>query len=95
MDIVSIELSPDLNEQLEAVAGECAEDKVRVVKEALQKLLDERLAVREARKERVLNLKPFPDGQTLGDLMKDVCGKYEGPGDLSTNPKYMEGFGED
>ena len=27
------------------------------------------------------------------DLMQDVCGSFEGPPDLSTNPKYMEGFG--
>ncbi len=28
------------------------------------------------------------------DLVKDLIGKYkDGPGDLSTNPKYMEGFG--
>lgn len=25
---------------------------------------------------------------------KDLCGVFEGPPDLSTNPKYMEGFGE-
>jgi len=28
------------------------------------------------------------------DLTKDVCGIYDGPRDLSTNPKYMEGFGK-
>jgi hypothetical protein len=28
------------------------------------------------------------------DLVKDLVGKYtDGPGDLSTNPKYLEGFG--
>lgn len=28
------------------------------------------------------------------DLVKHLIGKYKGgPGDLSTNPKYMEGFG--
>ncbi len=28
------------------------------------------------------------------DLVKDLIGKNKGgPGDLSTNPKYMEGFG--
>jgi len=31
---------------------------------------------------------------TLHDRMKDVCGSIKGPRDLSTNPKYMEGFGE-
>ena len=28
------------------------------------------------------------------DLAGDLVGCAEGPGDLSTNPKYMEGFGE-
>ncbi len=28
------------------------------------------------------------------DLVKNLIGKYKGgPGDLSTNPKYLEGFG--
>jgi ribbon-helix-helix CopG family protein len=32
---------------------------------------------------------------SLHDRMKDVCGIFKGgPRDLSTNPKYMEGFGE-
>ena len=28
------------------------------------------------------------------DLARDVIGSLDGPPDLSTNPKYMEGFGE-
>ena len=29
------------------------------------------------------------------DLTKELCGRIKGgPADLSTNPKYMEGFGE-
>ena len=33
---------------------------------------------------------------SLHDRMKDVCGIIKGgPRDLATNPKYMEGFGED
>ena len=32
---------------------------------------------------------------SLHDRMKDICGIIKGgPRDLSTNPKYMEGFGE-
>lgn len=29
------------------------------------------------------------------ELTKDLCGSVEGPGDLSTNPKYMEDYGKD
>lgn len=33
---------------------------------------------------------------SLHDRMKDVCGIIKGgPRDFSTNPKYMEGFGEE
>ncbi len=28
------------------------------------------------------------------DLAGDLVGCFEGPGDLSTNPKYMEGYGK-
>lgn len=35
--------------------------------------------------------KPVPNAF---ELVKDLIGKnQDGPGDLSTNPKYMEGFG--
>ena len=29
------------------------------------------------------------------EATRDLCGSVEGPIDLSTNPKYMEGYGED
>lgn len=36
--------------------------------------------------------KPAPNAY---ELVKDLIGKNKGgPGDLSTNPKYMEGFGQ-
>jgi hypothetical protein len=28
------------------------------------------------------------------DLLEDLCGSVKGPRDLSTNPKYLEGFGK-
>ena len=31
---------------------------------------------------------------TCHDLMQDLCGTFDGPPDLSTNPKYMDGFGK-
>ena len=38
-----------------------------------------------------------PNGKTLGDCMEQrgLIGMASGPPDLSTNPKHMEGFGED
>lgn len=37
------------------------------------------------------------NGKTLGQCMEErgVIGVASGPRDLSTNPKHMEGFGED
>ena len=36
---------------------------------------------------------PVPKGSML-ELCWDLAGSLSGPSDLSTNPKYMEGFGE-
>jgi predicted transcriptional regulator len=48
--------------------------------------------VREALLEQQNGEKPL----SLHDRMKDVCGIIKrGPRDLATNPRYMEGFGED
>lgn len=38
---------------------------------------------------------PVPPGGSVLDLVRDLVGKHEGPGDLSYNPKYLEGFGEE
>ena len=95
MSILNIELPADLIARLEAAAGAVPEEKARLVREALERLLDERVASRARREARLLALQPFPDGKSAYDMMQDVCGKFEGPGDLSTNPKYMEGFGEE
>jgi hypothetical protein len=42
------------------------------------------------------NLSPVSDHQSVSFLeaASEFVGCLEGPGDLSTNPKYMEGFGE-
>lgn len=34
------------------------------------------------------------NGPSCHDLMKDFCGSFSGPPDLSTNPKYMDGYGQ-
>lgn len=33
-------------------------------------------------------------GPSCYDLTRDLCGSVEGPPDLSTNRKYLEGFGQ-
>jgi hypothetical protein len=38
--------------------------------------------------------KPAASPISALDLAGDLVGSCEGPGDLSTNPKYLEGFGK-
>ena len=45
--------------------------------------------VRAALEEYLNGERPVSAGELAGDLV----GSGEGPGDLSTNPKYLEGFG--
>jgi len=47
------------------------------------------LVEREVREEPI---KPKPG--SFYDRNKDLCGIGKGPGDASTNPKYMDGFGK-
>ncbi len=45
--------------------------------------------------ETVLSGKQLKESPSFYDLTKDLCGKHKGgPSDISTNPKYMDGFGE-
>lgn len=70
----------------------------RVEREAKRKRCSKAAVVREA-VERSLQARPRENGTevqrrpTAGELAGDLCGSIEGPPDLSTNPKYMEGFG--
>ncbi len=37
----------------------------------------------------------FPgENRSCGELMDDLGGRFEGPPDLSVNPRYMESFGK-
>lgn len=51
------------------------------------------LLVREAVME-YLHPHPNKNKDSFGDLASDLCGSIKGPGDLSTNKKYLEDFGE-
>ena len=70
----------------------------RVEKEAKRKRCSKAAIVREA-VERSLKARPRANGKrskrpkTFLEAAGDLIGCVEGPGDLSHNPKYMEGFG--
>ncbi len=102
MSILSIELTPDLDAQLEALALGRRADKAAVAREMIEFGLARVPVVappeagtdpgrEEPPSRRGPRRVPTP-GSAL-ELAGDLVGSVEGPGDLSTNPKYMEGFG--
>jgi len=57
-----------------------------------QQVLDYvQLQFQDKRRERPVE--GWQPGMSALDVSRDLVGCVEGPGDLSTNPKYMEGFG--
>lgn len=80
MKTLSFKLTKSLDSRIAAMAKERRVSKSAVVREALEFFF----ANGRHRKK-----KP-----SAYDLAKDLIGCVEGPGDLSYNPKYMEGFGE-
>ena len=77
----------------EALVDEVTEEAQRrgvsrsaLIREAVTEHLNGRTALGEH------NVRPRP-GSALS-LVAHLVGRWDGPPDLSTNPKYMEGFGE-
>lgn len=79
MAIISLKLPDALDEKLAAAAESTGSTKSAVVREALEAYMGNTLPQKEL---------------SFLDLAGDLVGSCEGPGDLSTNPKYMAGFGE-
>jgi metal-responsive CopG/Arc/MetJ family transcriptional regulator len=80
MKTMSLKLTEGLLRKLERTARERGQSKSAVVRAALEQFLNGARAAQ----------RPMSALELAGDLV----GCCEGPGDLSTNPKYMEGFGE-
>lgn len=79
MKSLSLKLPDNLDARLAGLARRRGISKSELVREAIEGHL-ERGAV------------AVPG--SIGDLARDLAGCVEGPVDLSTNPKYMNGFGE-
>jgi len=79
MNTLSIKLPKILDEKLTTTAKKRKKTKAAVMLEALQEYL--------AKQEEENSL-------TAYDLAKEFIGCGEGPSDLSTNKKYMEGYGQ-
>lgn len=78
MSIISLKIPERLAAQLEEEALRRGDTKSGIVRDALALYFASAPASR----------------RTIGELAGDLVGCFEGPGDLSTNKKYMEGFGE-
>lgn len=80
MKTISLKVTENLLRKLERTARERGHSKSVVVRAALEQFLN---GARGAQR-------PLSALELAGDLV----GCAEGPGDLSTNPKYMEGYGK-
>ncbi len=83
MTTISLKIPPELEGRLNAVARRKRISKSAVIREALEQALPSSHRVAKA---------SLPKGSVL-ERVTDEIGSCEGPGDLSANPKYMEGFG--
>jgi Arc/MetJ-type ribon-helix-helix transcriptional regulator len=79
MKTISLKLPESLDAKLNRVAKQRDQTKSDVVREALEQFLN------GERRSRIV---------TVAELAGDLLGSAEGPGDLATNPKYMEGYGK-
>jgi hypothetical protein len=77
MKVRTLKLPAGLDRRLERHAEQHRQSRSFILREALTAYLDDAAPVK---------------GSAL-ELAGDLVGCLEGPGDLSTNPKYMEGFG--
>lgn len=83
MDIISLKVESDLAAELEKAAR----------REGISKSEYARRALRDRMRLQQTDMQRTPTALELaGDLVGSIKG---GPGDLSINPRYMEGFGED
>jgi len=82
MRAISLKLSPGLHARLDRAARKRKRSKSELVRAALEQFLN-----REPRH------KPKRALSAL-ELAGDLVGCVTGSGDLSTNPKHMEGYGE-
>ena len=80
MNVVTVKLPSALHARLGRAAKQRGQTKSEVVREALETLLSHSNGV--------------PPGRSALALAGDLVGCIEGPGDLSTNPKYLDGLGE-
>ena len=81
MKTVSLKLPEHLDARLSSIARRRgAPRKSALIREAVERFVDAESETRAG---------------SLLDSLADLCGSLEGHADLTTNPKYREGFGRD
>lgn len=81
MKTISLKIPEHLDARLDKLVKQRGNaGKSQLVREAIEHYVDRETPVRSA---------------SVLEGMLDLIGKYSGPGDLATNPEYMEGFGSD
>jgi Arc/MetJ-type ribon-helix-helix transcriptional regulator len=80
MKTISLKLADNLNRKLELAARKRGQTKSAVVRAALEEVLNRKGG----------GQRPLSALELAGDLV----GCAAGPGDLSTNPRYLEGYGQ-
>jgi hypothetical protein len=66
----------------------------KIIYESKQRGISKSSLVREALALYLNDTNGADSGPSVYDLAKDLIGSVSGPGDLSTNPKYMAGYGK-
>jgi hypothetical protein len=94
---LTIQLPDELVRRLNEAAARSRIEPTDIVRDALESFLSDQPAGNGARPadafsetEHAITPRPGSCLERAGDLV----GSVEGPGDLSTNPKYMEDFGK-
>jgi Ribbon-helix-helix protein, copG family len=80
MKTLSLKLPDALDLKLAAAVARRGAKKSDIVREAIERYVSEDETAKPG---------------SLLEALADLTGSVEGPADLSTNPRYMEGFGRD
>jgi hypothetical protein len=82
VEVLNVKLPPELHARLVRAAKQRKRSKSAIVRQALDHYLSGTQSLEPARPKSAL------------ELAGDLAGCLAGPGDLSTNEKYMDGFGK-
>lgn len=66
----------------------------RIAHEVARRHIPKSVLVREALDKYLAGAAPAGKRPRFLDLAGDLIGRYSGPGDVSTNPKYLKDFGK-